>query len=259
MDDWRIAAELALRLGADFDLETVDEVTDEIARGRARVRRRRPPLLAPRPATAWCCRCRSPRRDRAAHRARSRCSPTRLGHLVGADQGRGRSRRRRGRRGRDRREPDADTPDERDATDAGVTDEAAALRSARRSAVRVGRQPAARRRAGTRRVRSAPRDGSALYDDGRLVGESPVLAARAAPVPAARATRRTRAHRRGAGHRGEGHLRARLAAWSRSSPTRACPPASPRLDFSAAARARPSWSTPPRPSPTLRDVRDGWR
>jgi predicted molibdopterin-dependent oxidoreductase YjgC len=32
MDDWRIAAELALRLGSDFDLEHVDEVTDEIAR-----------------------------------------------------------------------------------------------------------------------------------------------------------------------------------------------------------------------------------
>ena len=32
MDDWRIAAELAARFGADFDLETVDEVQDEIAR-----------------------------------------------------------------------------------------------------------------------------------------------------------------------------------------------------------------------------------
>jgi NADH-quinone oxidoreductase subunit G len=32
MDDWRIAAELALRLGSDFDLEQIDEVTDEIAR-----------------------------------------------------------------------------------------------------------------------------------------------------------------------------------------------------------------------------------
>ncbi|MDP9332944.1 MAG: hypothetical protein M3Q30_06515, partial [Actinomycetota bacterium] len=32
MDEWRIAAELALRLGSDFDLEQVDEVTDEIAR-----------------------------------------------------------------------------------------------------------------------------------------------------------------------------------------------------------------------------------
>ncbi len=32
MDDWRIAGELALRLGDDFDLEFVDEVTDEIAR-----------------------------------------------------------------------------------------------------------------------------------------------------------------------------------------------------------------------------------
>ena len=32
MDDWRIAAELALRMGRDLDLATVDEVTDEIAR-----------------------------------------------------------------------------------------------------------------------------------------------------------------------------------------------------------------------------------
>ena len=32
MDDWRIAVELAFRLGADLDLETVDEVTDELAR-----------------------------------------------------------------------------------------------------------------------------------------------------------------------------------------------------------------------------------
>jgi predicted molibdopterin-dependent oxidoreductase YjgC len=32
MPDWRIAAELALRLGADFDLELPEEVQDEIAR-----------------------------------------------------------------------------------------------------------------------------------------------------------------------------------------------------------------------------------
>jgi anaerobic selenocysteine-containing dehydrogenase len=32
MTDWRIAAELALRFGADFDLELVEEVQDEIAR-----------------------------------------------------------------------------------------------------------------------------------------------------------------------------------------------------------------------------------
>ena len=31
MEDWRVAAELAVRLGSDFDLEAVDEVTDEIA------------------------------------------------------------------------------------------------------------------------------------------------------------------------------------------------------------------------------------
>jgi NADH-quinone oxidoreductase subunit G len=32
MESWRVAAELAARLGADFDLETADEVQDEIAR-----------------------------------------------------------------------------------------------------------------------------------------------------------------------------------------------------------------------------------
>jgi NADH-quinone oxidoreductase subunit G len=32
MDDWRIALELALRLGSEIDLATVDELTDEIAR-----------------------------------------------------------------------------------------------------------------------------------------------------------------------------------------------------------------------------------
>jgi NADH-quinone oxidoreductase subunit G len=32
MDDWRIAGEIAFRMGHDFDLATVDEVTDEIAR-----------------------------------------------------------------------------------------------------------------------------------------------------------------------------------------------------------------------------------
>ena len=32
MPDWRLAAELAIRLGTDFDLETVEEVQDEIAR-----------------------------------------------------------------------------------------------------------------------------------------------------------------------------------------------------------------------------------
>ncbi len=31
MEDWRVAAELAARLGSDFDLEAVDEVTDEMA------------------------------------------------------------------------------------------------------------------------------------------------------------------------------------------------------------------------------------
>ena len=46
MDDWRIALELALRLGTEIDLATVDEVTDEIGARRARVRGRHRRLLA---------------------------------------------------------------------------------------------------------------------------------------------------------------------------------------------------------------------
>ena len=42
MDDWRIAAELAARLGTDFDLDTVEEVQDEIAASLPRTRGRRP-------------------------------------------------------------------------------------------------------------------------------------------------------------------------------------------------------------------------
>ena len=41
LECWRIPVELAARLGTDLDLETLDEVQDEIARRRARVRRRR--------------------------------------------------------------------------------------------------------------------------------------------------------------------------------------------------------------------------
>ncbi len=37
MRDWRIASELAARFGADFDLESVEEMQDEIAPRRARV------------------------------------------------------------------------------------------------------------------------------------------------------------------------------------------------------------------------------
>ena len=47
MDDWRIAGELALRLGTDFDLATVDEVTDELARVAPGARGRRLGAAAP--------------------------------------------------------------------------------------------------------------------------------------------------------------------------------------------------------------------
>ena len=79
MDDWRIAVELAFRLGADFDLATVDEVTDEIARvapahvgaTAALLRRARDGVVLPLREHL--------RRDRAAH-ARARRSSSEDGH-----------------------------------------------------------------------------------------------------------------------------------------------------------------------------------
>ena len=91
MDDWRIAGELALRLGADFDLATVDEVTDEIARvapalagvDAALLRRARDGVVLPL--------ARAPRRDGAAHAGALDPRRRRFRNLVGPDQGRGRA------------------------------------------------------------------------------------------------------------------------------------------------------------------------
>ena len=69
MPDWRIAAELALRFGADFGFETVEDVQDEIARvARARGGRRRAP--AARARRRGAADQRVPRRDRAGSRGK---------------------------------------------------------------------------------------------------------------------------------------------------------------------------------------------
>ncbi len=91
MPDWRIAAELALRLGADFDLETVDEVQDEIARGRPRARRGGRDAAAPGAATASVL-------PLAEHRDALVLGPVRIPvtiGVVGADRAPGRGARRR--------------------------------------------------------------------------------------------------------------------------------------------------------------------
>ena len=66
MDDWRIAAELALRLGADFDFATVDDVHRRDRPRRARVRGRRRRAAAPGARRRGAPDRRAPRRDRAA-------------------------------------------------------------------------------------------------------------------------------------------------------------------------------------------------
>ncbi len=99
MDDWRIAAELALRLGTDLDFATVDEVTDEMSHVApafagltARAQQERPRRRGP-------AGCRALRRDRAAHARPVDPGRRRVGYLLGPDQGR-RTRGRRGRRHR---------------------------------------------------------------------------------------------------------------------------------------------------------------
>ena len=89
MPDWRIAAELALRLREDFDLATAEEVQDEIARRRAGVRRRHEHPAASRPRRRRAADRRAPRRDRPP----SPLDPADR-RVVGADRARPGRRRR---------------------------------------------------------------------------------------------------------------------------------------------------------------------
>ena len=81
MDDWRIAAELAARLGTDFGLYTVEEVQEEIARVAPGPPGRHPRAAAPGARRRGAADRRAPRRARVrgAHRVRER-------PLVGADR-----------------------------------------------------------------------------------------------------------------------------------------------------------------------------
>ena len=89
MDDWRIAVELAFRLGDDLDLATVDEVTDELAADAPAfagvtaelLQRARDGVVLPLQRTR--------RRDRVAHARAHDHGRRRLRHVVGPDQGRG--------------------------------------------------------------------------------------------------------------------------------------------------------------------------
>ena len=88
MDDWRIASELAVRLGSDFDFATVDEVTDELARVAPAHAGVDAALLRARPRRRGAAVGGSPRRSRVAHPRAVDPRRRRIGNLLGPDQGR---------------------------------------------------------------------------------------------------------------------------------------------------------------------------
>ena len=136
MDDWRIAVELALRLGDDFDLETVDEVRTRSPR-RARVRGRRRRAAAARARRRRAADARPRRRDRARRATLTIMAddgPVRRGTRSSVE---GRSGRRRAR-----------------SADAALRRRSRSLRRCTRGTAQAPNADAPARR----RVRSAPRD-----------------------------------------------------------------------------------------------------
>ena len=234
--DWRIAAELALRLGADFDLETVDEVQDEIARRRAGVRRRRRRAAAPRARRRGAAARRAPRRARARPGRRSG-SPARRGSrsCPGSDVA-----------SREAAERAARWPTARPLT--GCTPVATAAGApAAASCVPVDGGPAARRLVA--RAASPPRDGTHALRRSRIAVRSTRVRAR--PSRCCSSTRSDR-DRIGVadGDRGAGHVGRAVTLDCRCVPTRADPAAAPRSSRSTApVTGAATSSTPTRRSP----------
>ncbi len=200
MDDWRIATELAFRLGHDFDLATVDEVADEIAPCRPRATRRRRRAAAPR-----------------ARRGRAAACATHLDEIVlrtgdltiMAEDGQGVSW--------DPIKVEGEVPEDPTEVVADVEPEVTA-------AAPAPEPPALYE--WDRRISDGnipPRDsyalrlvsGRTLYDGGRLVAETPLLATLAPTPRAAGEPARTRAARCAERHRGEAHVDPRHARRAR--------------------------------------------
>ena len=271
MDDWRIAVELALRLGADFDLATVDEVTDEIARV-APAHSARPRRCCAARATASCCRCASTS-TRSSLRTRdlSIMAEDGHGHVLGSDQGRGRGAGRLDRRGRGvgrrcrrasrrSRRPRRRSRRGRAAVEAAHAASATAVER-RAGAARVGPHAPDANVAAPRRVRSAPR--------GRPHALRPRTHRRARRrssrglVPDAGAARSTRTTSPRSVSTPGTEVRVTGAAARRCTrrrrPTPRCRPASRSCRSRPTAPGRPSSSTSTRPSPTCAWRRCGER
>ena len=261
MDDWRIAAELASRFGADFGLETVEEVQDEIARvapahagvDAELLRRARDGAVAPDR--------RAPRRARVRSRVMG-VTTGRSWEPIRPDRRR-EARRRRHRRGRartGRRTIGSDGADRR----VGSSDH-------RRRRQRCG-APAVyvwdRHGAGTGAV---PPDAYSLrlvaartlYDAGRIVSSSPSLAALA--PGAALVVHPSDLDRIGVAAEGDdvrvtSRARHRHAAGRRPTPPPRRAPRSSRSPRAARSAPTTSSTSPPRsPSSAWRPLDEGRR
>ena len=252
MPDWRIAAELALRLGEDFDLETVEEVQDEIAAvapafagvDAALLRRARDGAVLP----------------IADHRDELVLGPVRIpvtSCVVGADRaprtgrrlrrllaGRGPARLVGYRRGGD--DPARAHRDRDRARRPGARRRRAAGRGGRGAGRAATRAPPFQRHAAdhgharARRLRSPPRDGTHALRRGDHGGRVGLAAGSAARAGAARAPAGPRPDRRRGRCRGEGHVRRAARCSCRCGPTPRSKPA-PRTSPSTCPAA--GWAT----------------
>ena len=237
MDDWRIAAELALRLGHDFDLATVDEVTDEMRRvapahlgvDSALLRRARDGVVLPLREHL----------DEIVLRTGdlSILADDGSGDVVGPDQGRGRSAR----RSRPRSSPTSSRRPPRPSPRPNRP----------RSASGTASSPTPTFRRATRTL-CASWSGRTLYDNGRMVSEAAVArGARAAPV--LRVNPHELARLGVERHGGAGSRRPAARSRARSSPTRRFPRASRSCRLLGRRhRARAASSTRTQPVTDLR-------
>ena len=211
MDDWRIAVELALRLGTRLRPRDRRRGHRRDRARRARARGRRPPRCCAARATASCSRSASTATRSCSGPARCRSSPTTVREPRGIrSRSRARSRR-------------TTMSSGEDAADEVDPDRRAAPRS-RPTLLGMGRRacraPSVPR---TRRVRSAPRGRvGRSTTTGASSARRPVLTARSQPFRLRINPHDAGAARRRSRRRGAGHLDRAARRSSRSSPTPAC-------------------------------------
>ena len=270
MDDWRIAAELALRFGTDFGFETVEDVQDEIARvapayagvDAELLRRARDGAVLPIAEFP----------DEIVFHARARASPTGVSWEpippgVAADESHLRrwapassTERHRLRRDDQARARVGGRPRGRGGADAAVEPPPTSSRRGRRCTSGTARRRRRPRRRPTRTVSASWPPARSTTPDASS-SSSPSLAALATGVRARRAPERPRPHR------GRAPRATTCASPARAAPSRCrCSPTPPPRPAprscrsrSAAPSARTTSSTSPTRSPSSGSRRRGER